>query len=141
MTPPAEAFAALSPAIQVHLVAALAALALGPVALLARKGSPAHRGAGLAWVALMALAALSSLFIRDFGLPNVAGYTPIHLLTVATAAGLVAGLWALARRRIRAHRRAMWSTYVGGCLVAGAFALLPERVLGRWLWAQVLGAA
>lgn len=130
---------AASTAVQVHLAAALAALLLGPLALAARKGSPLHRGAGVGWIALMALAALSSLFIRDFRLPNVGGYTPIHLLTLATAAGLGVGLWALARRRITAHRRAMWSTYLGGCVVAGAFTLLPDRLLGRWLWHHALG--
>lgn len=129
----------LAPAVQVHLAAALAALLLGPLALSARKGSPLHRGAGVAWIALMVIATLSSLFIRDFRLPNVGGYTPIHLLTLATAAGLGTGLWALARRRISAHRRAMWSTYVGGCVIAGAFTLLPNRLLGQWLWHHTLG--
>ena len=132
-------FAALPAAVQVHLLTALAALALGPVALLVRKASPLHRAAGVAWIALMTLAALSSLFIRDARLPNAGGYTPIHLLTLATAAGLAVGLWAIARRRIATHRRAMWSTYLGGCVVAGSLALLPGRVLGQWLWQLALG--
>ena len=60
----AAALSALPPAIQVHLILALAALVLGPFALYARKGSPRHRWAGRLWVAAMLGVALSALFIR-----------------------------------------------------------------------------
>lgn len=128
------AFTQLSPAVQVHLVAAVGALVLGPVALRARKGTPMHRGAGYAWVLLMLGAALSSVFIRDFRLPNLAGYTPIHLFTVLTIVGVAAGIAAAVRRRIALHRRVMWQVYLGGCIGAGLFALAPSRFLGQWLW-------
>jgi len=129
----------LSPVIVVHLVFALAALVLGPFALFARKGSRLHRAAGYMWVTFMFGAALSSVFIRDFHLPNIAGYTPIHLVTLLTFAGLAGGLWFITRRKFAVHRRIMLNTYIGGCIVAGLFALMPERFLGQWLWHQVLG--
>jgi uncharacterized membrane protein len=135
----AFALGSLSPVIIVHLTLASAALVLGPLALTARKGSRLHRAAGYAWVTLMIGAALSSVFIRDFQLPNLAGYTPIHLLTVLTFAGVGSALLAIARRRIAAHRRAMWSAYLGGCIGAGLFALLPGRYLGDLLWHHALG--
>lgn len=131
-------FLQLSPAIQQHLVAAVAALVLGPIALRARKGSAMHRGAGYAWAALMLAAAASSLFIHDFGRPNIAGYTPIHLLTLATFAGVAAGIVLAIRRRVGAHRRTMWNTYLGGCVGAGLFALLPGRFL-HGLFQHALG--
>ena len=124
----------LSPAIVIHLFLALAALLLGPVALRARKGTRVHRAAGYAWVTLMLGAALSSVFIRDFDLPNVWGYTPIHILTVVTFAGIAGGLYFIARRRIAEHRKVMWGTYLGGCVGAGLFALLPNRLLGEAVW-------
>ena len=78
----------LTPTIAVHMTAALGALVLGPVALWARRGAQQrprlHRAAGYAWVTLMIVAAVSALFIRDFRLPNVLGYTPIHLLIPIT---------------------------------------------------------
>ena len=129
----------LSPAVLIHLFLALGALVLGPLALRARKGSRLHRGAGYAWVTLMLGAALSSVFIRDFRLPNVAGYTPIHILTVVTIAGVSTALVAIARRNVQAHRKAMLRAYVGGCIVAGAFALMPGRYLGSLLWHHTLG--
>lgn len=139
--PIASSLLQLSPAIQVHIAAAVGALLLGPLALWSRKGSTTHRSAGYVWVELMLTAAITSLFIRDFRLPNIAGYTPIHLVTLLTFFGLCTGLVAALHRRVSVHRRAMRSTYIGGCLVAGAFTLLPGRFLGHLLWVQTLGWA
>ena len=129
----------LSPAIVVHLALAASALLLGPVALTARKGSRLHRGTGYAWVTLMLGAALSSVFIRDFHLPNVWGYTPIHILTIVTFVGVTLGLVRIARRDVPGHRRAMKRTYFAGCVGAGLFALSPGRYLGDLLWHHALG--
>ena len=123
----------MSPVIAIHLSAALAATVIGPFALWARRSRAErprlHRAFGYAWVTLIVLAALSALFIRDFRLPNVGGYTPIHLLVPATFIGLALAFWRLARRDITGHRRAMLVTYVSACLVAGGFTLMPGRYL------------
>ncbi|GAP38989.1 DUF2306 domain-containing protein [Piscinibacter sakaiensis] len=126
------------PAVIVHLVVAVGALVVGPVALFLRKGSRWHRAVGYGWVTLMLGAALSSAFIRDFRLPNVSGYTAIHALTVATFVGIGLGLWHISRRNVVRHRRVMQWTY-GAALLAGAFALRPERYLGGLLWHHALG--
>jgi uncharacterized membrane protein len=129
----------LSPAVLIHLFLAIGALVLGPLALRARKGSRLHRATGYAWVTLMLGAALSSVFIRDFRLPNLAGYTPIHILTLVTFVGVISAVVAIARRNVQAHRQAMLRAYVGGCIGAGAFALMPGRYLGSLLWHHTLG--
>ena len=126
------------PAVIVHLVVAVGALIVGPVALWLRKGSRWHRAVGYGWITLMIAAALSSAFIRDFTLPNVFGYTAIHTLTVATFLGVGLGIWHISRRNVRRHRRVMQLTY-GAALLAGAFALLPQRYLGGLLWHHALG--
>jgi len=131
------ALSSLSPAIVIHLFLALAALVLGPLALSARKGSRLHRSTGYMWVTLMLGAALSSAFIRDFRLPNILGYTPVHILTITTLVGIGGALYYVARRNIRAHRRTMWLVYAGGC-IAGLFALLPHRFLGQLVWHEWL---
>lgn len=132
----------LTPLITIHLSAAIGAIVLGPVALWARKGRRQrprlHRAFGYAWVTLMLAAALSALFIRDYSLPNIAGYTPIHLLVPTTLIALFGAFWYLAHGNIDGHRKTMQRLYVGACLVAGGFTLLPGRllgdlVLGRWL--------
>lgn len=133
----------LAPAIAIHLSAALGALVTGPVALWARRGRAQrpklHRAFGYAWVTLMIVAATSALFIRDFTRPNVAGYTLIHLLVPLTFFGLFGAFWYLAHGHIAGHRKAMQHTYLGGCLVAGVFTLMPGRYLGQLVWGQWLG--
>jgi uncharacterized membrane protein len=133
----------LTPTIAIHTSAALGALVLGPVALWARKGAiqrpMLHRAFGYAWVTLMLLTATSALFIRDFKMPNLAGYTPIHLLVPYTIVGIISGFVYLARRDIPAHRKTMQSLYFGACISAGAFTLLPSRLLGNLVWSQWFG--
>lgn len=139
----------MSPVIAIHLSAALGALALGPVALWARKGHQAkiaatqrprlHRAAGYAWVTLMLITALSAIFIRDFKLPNIAGYTPIHILVPVVFGSLFMAFRALFRRDIRRHRTWMQALYFSACIGAGVFTLLPTRYLGQLVWGQWLG--
>jgi len=125
----------LTPIIAIHLSAALAALVTGPVALWARRSRAQrprlHRAFGYAWVTLMLATAVSALFIRDFSLPNIAGYTPIHVLVPLTLGGLAVAFWRLARRDIRGHRAVMQQLYFWACIVAGSFTLLPQRYLGQ----------
>ncbi|MDM7941910.1 MAG: DUF2306 domain-containing protein [Hydrogenophaga sp.] len=139
----------LTPLIAVHLTAALAAIAIGPIALWARRGHAnrqslnqrprLHRAAGYAWVTLMLITALSAVFIRDFNLPNIAGYTPIHLLVPVVLASLFLAFRQLLSGNVGGHRKTMVTLYVGACLIAGAFTLLPGRFLGQLLWDQWLG--
>jgi uncharacterized membrane protein len=133
----------MTPIIAVHLTAALGAVAIGPVALWARLGRSQrprlHRAVGYAWVTLMLMTALSAIFIRDFSLPNIAGYTPIHLLVPFSLFSLFGAFWYLARGNITAHRKIMQQLYLGACVIAGAFTLLPGRYLGQLVWGQWLG--
>ena len=139
----------LTPVIAIHMSAALGALALGPVALWARRGHAArqparqqprlHRAAGYAWVTLMLVAAFSALFIRDFSLPNVSGYTAIHLFVPYTLVGLYLAFSQLLKGNIAGHRKSMVGMYLGACVTAGAFTLLPSRYLGQLVWGQWFG--
>lgn len=133
----------LTPTISIHMTAALGALLLGPFAIWARKGAvqrtKLHRGVGYAWVMLMVITAVSALFIRDFSLPNLAGYTLIHLFVPYALFGLVGSFWYLARKNITAHRKTMVQMYLGACVGAGAFTLLPSRYLGQLVWGQWFG--
>lgn len=132
----------LSPAIAIHLCAALAAVAVGPVALWARRQGQArtrlHRAAGYAWVTLMVVTAVSAVFISDPALPHIGGFGPIHLLIPVVLGSLVVAFRQLFKGNIAGHRRTMLSLYVSACLVAGAFTLLPGRMLGQLVWGQWL---
>ncbi len=131
----------LTPLIAIHMTAAIGAVATGPIALWARKGREQrprlHRAFGYAWVTLMVVTAVSAIFIRDFRLPNLAGYTPIHLLVPVTLAMLFVAFLFLARGNIAGHRTTMQRLYFGACVAAGGFTLLPGRYLGTLLWGQL----
>lgn len=133
----------LTPTIAIHMTASLGALVLGPLAIWARRGSTQrpmlHRAAGYGWVTLMVISAVSALFIRDFRLPNVWGYTPIHLLVPLTLSGLTMAFVFLARKNLAGHRKAMQNLYWQACVGAGVFTLLPGRYLGQLVWGQWLG--
>ena len=133
----------LTPLIAVHMTAALGALATGPVALWARKGATQrprlHRAFGYAWVTLMVLTATSALFIPATKLPLAFGFGPIHALIAVTYSMLVLAFWFLARGNIKGHRLTMQGLYLGACMVAGAFTLMPDRYLGQLVLSQWLG--
>jgi uncharacterized membrane protein len=128
----------LTPLIAVHMTAAIAAIILGPVALWARKGRiqrpKLHRAFGYAWVTLMIMTAVTAMFIRDFRLPNIAGYTPIHLLIPLTLFSLTMAFYHLSQGNIIKHKGYMTRLYWSACVVAGGFTLLPGRYLGNLVW-------
>ena len=123
------------PAVFIHLVAMLGAVVLGAVLLWGRKGATAHRVLGWSWVVLMATAALSSWFIRGSG--PVFGLSWIHVLTAVVCVTLPLSVLAARRGRVAAHRSGMKQLYVGACVVAGVFTLLPGRFLGQQLWSAL----
>ena len=125
------------PLIFVHMLSALGSLLVGGVVLARRKGTASHRAGGWLWVALMGATVLTSAFIRDYRMPNVAGFTPIHLLTAFVAVALPRAVWQVRRGNVAAHRTTMRRIYIGGCIVAGLFTLLPGRFLGSLLWSAL----
>jgi uncharacterized membrane protein len=132
----------LTPAIAIHLSAALAATVIGPLALWARRGRTQrprlHRAFGYAWVTLMLVTALSAIFIQGSKGPRFHGYSLIHLLIPTVIGALIGAFWYLSRKDVAGHRRVMQTTYLAGCVVAGGFALLPDRYLGNLIWNQWL---
>jgi uncharacterized membrane protein len=118
---------AAPPWVQVHALAALSALALGTLQLSAPKGTLPHRTLGWIWVALMALAALSS-FVFVWG-PDYSGLGPIHILSVVTLVSLVGLVRAARRRNIAAHRSSALWLFVTALVITGAFTFLPGRLM------------
>lgn len=122
------------PAIQIHAFAAIAAAILGALILFRRKGTPLHRLLGRAWGVLMLIVATSAFFISEIRMWGP--FSPIHLLSLVTYAGIGNGIWQIRHGRIAAHAASMQATYIGALLLAGAFTLLP----GRRMHAVLFGA-
>ncbi len=125
-------FASLSPAIKIHLVAALAALVLGGVLMTVRKGRTFHRVAGWVWVALAMTTAGATLFITSL---NRGSWSLLHLFTGWVLIVLpLAVMWAR-RREVQRHRKAMMGLFYGGFAINLFIAFIP----GRTLWTMFLG--
>ncbi|MGO4235753.1 DUF2306 domain-containing protein [Pseudarthrobacter sp. YAF2] len=101
--------------ISLHAIAASYALIFGAVNLLRRtKGDSVHRTVGRIWVVAMYVVVLTSFGIRTID----GGFNWLHALSALTFCTLTAGLWAIWKRNIRAHRGFMTGSYFG---LLGAF--------------------
>ena len=115
-----------SAAIQIHAVAALLSAALAVYLFSRRKGDGPHRLAGKVWVGAMAVTAVTSFWIAEI---RDGRLSPIHILSVITLVTLVVAVRAARRGNLRRHRIAMISLTFGALAVAGAFTLLPGRIM------------
>jgi uncharacterized membrane protein len=118
-----------TPVILIHLGAALAALVLGIAVFLRRKGTFGHRVLGRAWVGLMLVTAISTYWIRSSG-----NFSWIHGLSVIALIALACAVYFAVTGNIQRHQRVMKGVFFGALIVAGAFAFLPQRLLGHALW-------
>lgn len=122
-----EPLLAASPAIQIHVYTAVAAIALGAYVFARRKGTNAHRRAGRIWVLLMVIVCVSSFAIHEIRLWG--RWSPIHILSVGTLISLTVAIHLARNGQIRSHRLTMISTYVGALIIAGIFSFMPGRIM------------
>jgi uncharacterized membrane protein len=115
----------LSPLGAAHFAAAIAALALGLVVIVERKGTITHRLIGMGYVAAMIV-----LNVTALGVFRLTGqFGPFHVLALISLAILVRGLAAALRRRpgwLATHYYSMAWSYIG--LMAAASAEVAGRV-------------
>lgn len=130
--PDVALFDRLSPAIKIHLFAALAALVLGGVLMVARKGRLFHRVAGWTWVALVSVTAGATLFITQL---NHGSWSLLHLFTGWVLLVLPLGVIAAKRHQVARHRKTMMGLFYGAFAINLFIALMP----GRTLWMMFLG--
>lgn len=118
---------AASPAIQIHTAAAFCAFAVGLWQFTRLKGTGSHRTVGWLWFTLMAVVAVSSLFIHE--LRWWGPWSPIHLLSLYTLAMLPGAVLSARRHRVAAHRHGVVALFGFALVGAGAFTLLPGRLM------------
>ena len=116
-------------AVALHLGTVLPAVVLGAVILARRTGGAIHRAMGAVWIGMMVTTAIASFWIRGEG----GGFSGIHLFSIGTLVAAPMAVWRARVRDIHAHRQIMISLYIG-LIVAGAFALQPDRIAGQFLW-------
>lgn len=86
-----------SVAIQIHAACAIAALVLGAFILWRRKGTPLHKALGKLWIGLMLIVATSAWFINEIRM--IGPFSPIHIFSIMTYAGVAQGLTTSAAAR------------------------------------------
>jgi len=116
-------------AIQIHVATVIPAAIIGLVIFLRRKGTRLHRALGRLWVILMIATAIPSFFIHQINL--LGGFSPIHVLSILVLLGCARAVAAARNGQIGVHRRIIKRVYLGGILGAGAFALMPGRIMNE----------
>jgi len=116
-----------SGAIQLHAFAAMAAFGLGIVQFSAPKGTLPHRTIGWIWVVLMLAVSVSAFWIHQLRLWGP--WSPIHLLAIFTLIMVPLAVWHARNHRVVNHRWTMIGIFSGALIGAGAFTLLPGRII------------
>ncbi|MEL6645340.1 MAG: DUF2306 domain-containing protein [Pseudomonadota bacterium] len=125
-----------TPLVHVHLLCALCAVLIGPVALWRQRRDRLHKICGYAFVAAMAGLALSGFAIPSAVFAAIGPFGPIHVLCIVTLFGLWQGVTAARRGQITRHRAHMRGLYFGALLITGLFTVMPGRALNRALFPE-----
>ena len=123
-----------SPAIQIHLVAALGALGIGTVMWSCPKGTAGHKLAGRVFMVLMLVTATTAIFITEI---NRGHYSLIHIFVPITLIGIVQALWAIKNRNIKKHIGHVRNLFFFALLIPGVLSVV---IPGRRLFAVFFGA-
>ncbi len=115
--------------VQLHAFAAIAALGLGIVQLAAPKGTLPHRALGWVWVVLLLAISISSFWIHGHSWRLWRTWSPIHLLSILAPIMLIVGIVSARRHNIVSHKITMVSIFIGALVIAGAFTLVPGRLM------------
>ncbi len=119
----------------IHLATVLMAFVLGAYLLLNKKGTASHRQIGKYYMLLMMLTAVVALFMQAQVGPRFLGHFGyIHLFCVLVLYSVPAAYVAARNGNLTKHKANMVGVYVGGILIAGAFTLMPGRLLHQWLF-------
>ncbi len=120
-------------AIKIHVFTVVPGFLLGTwLIFFSRKGMRNHRAVGYVYLTLMTVTAIAALFIHTI-MPNgpFFGFSPIHIFSATTLAGVVGALYYARKHDVRRHRRSMLTVYIAGLLIAGAFTFLPGRIMHK----------
>lgn len=114
----------------VHLATVVPAFFIGAVLLINRKGTLNHKLLGKIYMVLMLLTALITLFMSaEVGSTTLGDFGFIHLFSVLVLYSSPAAYVAAKNKNMKSHRGNMMGMYIGGILIAGAFAFSPGRLL------------
>ena len=121
--------------LSLHALPGLLAVILGSIVLLSKKGTKTHKRRGYMWLRLMLLISLTAIFIQEI---NPGSYSLIHLLIPWTIFSIIFGIYAIKKFKVtknkvwrNLHQWTMIGLFFGALVIAGAFTLMPGRMLNE----------
>ena len=121
--------------LSLHALPGLLAVILGSIVLLSKKGTKTHKRRGYIWLGLMLLLSLTAIFIKEI---NPGSYSLIHLLIPWTIFSIIFGIYAIKKFKVtknkvwrNLHQWTMIGLFFGALVIAGAFTLMPGRMLNE----------
>ncbi len=118
-----------------HLGTVVPAFLLGSFLMLNRKGTSYHRILGKAYMVLMLATAIITLFMTAEVGPQLFNHFGfIHIFSGLVFYNVPQAYRAARKGEIEKHRGYMRGLYFGAILIAGAFALMPGRLLHGWIF-------
>lgn len=115
--------------IQIHVLGAVLAIVLGPIALFRKSRDIVHKVCGYGWIIAMIVTAASSFWISSIRM--IGPFSVIHGLSLLTFWGLWQGWRAIRTKDIKKHQSEMRGLYVYALGIAGTFAFSPGRLMNR----------
>lgn len=123
----------------VHLGTVAPAFFIGTYLLARRKGTRAHKQLGRVYLLLMTATGAVTLFMPAQLGPTLFGHFGfIHAFSLLALYSAPTAYLDARRGNVKSHRSKMIGLYVGGILIAGAFAFAPGRMLNDKLVAPVM---
>ena len=118
-----------------HLSTILPAFVIATYLLINKKGSTLHKALGKAYMGLMLFTAIITLFMpAKVGSAFVGHFGFIHIFSLSVFVSVPMAYLAARAGNMKLHIGNMIGLYVGGILIAGAFAFSPGRLMHTWLF-------
>ena len=112
--------------LKLHVICALVALFLGPIALFYSKRSRTHKCIGYVWMIGMSITAITSFWITEI---KPGHFSAVHVLSVFALGSIVHAFVAIRNGNIKAHRATLRNLYIFGTFGAFTVNFLPGRTL------------
>ncbi len=113
-----------------HLATILPAFLIATYLLINRKGSPLHKALGKTYMGLMLFTAMVTLFMpAQVGTAFFSHFGFIHIFSFSVFFTVPMAYFAARTGKLKLHIGNMIGLYMGGILIAGAFAFSPGRLL------------
>jgi len=113
-----------------HLATILPAFLIATYLLINRKGSPLHKALGKTYMGLMLFTAMVTLFMpAQVGTAFFSHFGFIHIFSFSVFLTVPMAYFAARTGKLKLHIGNMIGLYMGGILIAGAFAFSPGRLL------------